>query len=429
MAIWLLGPDPDGNCCDCADRDSVCDPCTPEVCDCYYTVALSYTFQQAREYMNDNVYSCFCYGIFDLVKTTFSIAPIASNQTTATFSLSETWGGNYKYLPPFSFDLNLIAGSTLTIPFSLNNTSFGQASNLYVIIATLTGCDGGSQQASSELQSGSLVINITETKTYTLTIVVGSNPDGAVVGDQPYVFSGTVTASADNDMTTNPFRIEYATGSTIEACPKHYIPSFGNSYYANLTAAQAAIDTYVSNCVGFFVGGLYPYYVGFTLTPASFSMNANGTSLTYKNGKDGINSSPNASILYALIVSAATDATFNYSVEGFDSPLSTSNRVSARVTLYDEDGTEISNQSNIGAYPTDPADNPVNSGSFVFNISTAGKYYFSCAVANVADIAAQSCEYIDGTYTISYSTAQEILDIQALYYGDLTCPDRLDCGV
>ena len=55
MALWLLGPDPVGTCCDCGARTSPCDNCTPLGCGI-----------QCESNGSSNVTPCFFYPCFTL---------------------------------------------------------------------------------------------------------------------------------------------------------------------------------------------------------------------------------------------------------------------------------------------------------------------------------------------------------------------------
>jgi hypothetical protein len=87
----------------------------------------------------------------------------------------------------------------------------------------------------------------------------------------------------------------------------------------------------------------------------------------------------------------------------------------------------VATKSAIGDFPSTPAENPTVGGAFSIPITQNGKYYLYCAIGNTTTTPQQSCEQVEGTFTVAYSTAKTVLNAQALYYTNFTCPGRLNC--
>ena len=63
MAIWLLGPDPNNQCCGCEGKTSPCDSCSVDCCYVYPSDHFSF-IENAAEYLSTDVGGCYAYATY-----------------------------------------------------------------------------------------------------------------------------------------------------------------------------------------------------------------------------------------------------------------------------------------------------------------------------------------------------------------------------
>ena len=216
-------------------------------------------------------------------------------------------------------------------------------------------------------------------------------------GTPPTSITGTFTITSSGSLIANPvIALWDDSGTTRElwACPKLLLPPLTEdtgTWYADQTAAQAAIDDQTSNCVG---------YSDYGNSPTSFTATDGGTTLTLNEtytvpvfSSDGLWGGINA-------VNGAT-LTFTSTV-GVGTP-------SVSWAIYDDTGSVVQSSGGLVASPSTSSALPYK-----------GRYTVECAVGS-------SLVTSTLTVVVSSSGTLSVNHIQARYDLGLTCAALLDC--
>jgi hypothetical protein len=284
--------------------------------------------------------------------------------------------------------LNLKAGSTLTIDFSYSATG---GAGFQLAAFTLYTCLGAEVDSGVDTTNftGTWTVSIPADGVYVLELGFLGHPDGTAV-------TSTVTNSSDDTMTANPIIALWDDSGTTRqlwACPKLLLPPLTEStgdWYADETEAQAAIDDYTSNCVG---------YIESLTNITTFTATDGGTSLTLAAVLTvGATSAPamwggvNA-VGGQTITITATAGTGTPSLSAF---------------IYDDTGTLVEASGSV-ASPWVSSALPYT-GRYTIKVTT------SSTLATVALAAA-----------ITSSGALSVNQVQARYDIGLECSANLDC--
>jgi len=115
MAIWLLGPDPNGQCCGCEGKTSPCDSCGVDCCTTY--LSHLFEFSNAESYLANDVGGCYFYPSF--IESTAYVRDSINGTLNAGVLAGDTQMS--------SVGVTLGIGDSLTTAFSLSN---GQTVNI-----------------------------------------------------------------------------------------------------------------------------------------------------------------------------------------------------------------------------------------------------------------------------------------------------------
>jgi hypothetical protein len=449
MAIWIKGPDPEGNCCECDNRTSPCDSCAPTICSCYFTLYKNFVngtpFDSYEEALaaielyslqpppraNNSAYGAVnpCYG--DTCMASTFLTNFNTTYGYLNFYLSGNASESGGMGGTIYTSISIKNGKKLTIEVSLVNSGNdeGEMEGRSFVLIVYKCSDGTSEIRSGGFESSTFEFDV-EDGEYVITYA--SKFNGPAIGGY---FGAALSLVELRDIDNNlldlgentliaELRAPYLVGETtyyVYLPNKLRAPILNPSYYANQATAQAALDARASNCIGFFNGST-------TSSPTPvFSIDASATAIYLKNGKTSLFSTPSAGMFFGFKSLSAGTITISFSVEGFDSLNSVVNRVSASVALYNSAWTQIDYQIQVGAFPSSPSINPTVNGNFTVNLPSKEVYYIYIAIGNVTSTPQQSCEYVEGNIGLTYSASKELFDIQALYYGEFVCPSKLNC--
>lgn len=413
MAIYILAPDPNGNCCGCNGRPSPCDTCGgvtgcgcflyfPPSTDGYLSRYATYSFAQSN--LTSSAVDCYVYGL-----------NAGSSSTTASFNMpdyvdiscSRTTSLTYWAFEAglsISTDLTTIS-LTLNASFSLNQIS--QRIAIYQC-TTMPVNPAGTYMTlvdeSTTITSSPQTFTLPAGGTYTIFFSAdgnGANPTmncrvGAVGSGQVKVVNPAIAYWNDS-----------GTDRPLEACPKMQIPPLtesSGSWYADETTAQSKINNQTSNCVGFVD----------SLNFTSWSATDGGASLAFD--MNGFSSDPYniASMWGSINIIAGSTTSVAYSIVpdmgGYGGVMN--------VRLYDYEGTLI--QTKTAFTGTDP--NDTASGTLVFDpVGYTGRYIVKveCTGYEPNEVAFEATWTSSGTMSVN--------QVQALYDVGVDCPARSDC--
>lgn len=398
MALYILGPDANGVCCECADRPNPCDACEPSDCSCALLLppfgAPYASYAVAAAVLADAAQVSACIGYCqhspsDDPDNTFSAS---FNGTTLELD-GRTEEGSLT--PP---------GSTKVLHFY---SSVSLKVGAIVSVAYVIGTDGTSRQNEVELltcagvqvaydlsitSAGTLSVTVPEDGEY--IIHIGSQ-GGPTTGDATYV-TATNDVTCDMVFIVNPVIALWDDSGTtrqLEACPKLFLPPpNGDSWYVDEATAQAVLDDplKVSNCVG--------YAENNPLTPFTSFSATGGGSLVFVAGGFGFfantgNIWGSINALVGAIITATTDGNF------------------IQIIVYDDNGDLVSTSSA----------NPGTTTS-----SSALPYTGRYTVAVISARAPGGSSSITVSVTSSSSMTTNV--VQAVYdHAAFDCPGRLDC--
>lgn len=410
MALFILQPDGNGTCCDCNSRAEPCDSCGETTCQCALVTPRQVNFGDRYSSLADaqNVISSFvsnCIG-FIAYFTTFPPAFFSFTATTPSNNLklqaSVSWSGTYTETPMWS-SLSLKSGSVLTINWSHTwsiaigtsssyqlydcdmNLLFTQAQNTS---STGPGSDGGTFTTPAIPSDGTYIISCRFNN--------GVRP--------PVNESGTFTISSNNTMVVNPVIAIYddsGIARQLEACPKLEIPPLqSGSWYANQSAAQSAINTLTSNCVGFeeFPGELIGTFIA-TNGGSSLKLAWTGPSIAIASliGSVNLQTGKTISVIFNMTIDLPAFA------------------AAFTCFIYDDQGTLLQSISDqiIGPSGTKTITSSLlpYTGQYIIKIYSQPGVGITAFSGNITS---------NGTLSIN--------PVQALYDVGLDCPARLNCS-
>lgn len=394
MAIFILAPDPDGNCCGCEGRTSPCDTCgEPPVEACALSLPLCTPFSpqfstlaEAEAEIANYVASCFAYIGAARPSRSTPTSFVAQILSSTRVTVDAAMNGALDF--ETCINVSVVAGTTLAIDFSGAVTTSPSAPNAAARLYDAESCSLVDNDFVSGT-SGTLSVIAPSSGSYYLVLLFGSP------GSLPYSVAISYDINSDATMVINPVIANYDSGQ-IEACPKMLLPplteSTGDSYEDCASAAAANANT--SNCIGY---PLVASPLGNTQTlDASFS----GSTLTMEVSADVelfvLESDKWASI------NGEDGETVTFTVSGTDAGLH-------YARIYDYAGALVwSGEILIGA-TTVTSDPLPYTGRYIILISPT-------ADDNTV------------TTTITSSGTLSVNQIQSLYDVGLTCLGRLNCG-
>ncbi len=401
MAIFILAPDPDGNCCGCVGRTSPCDPCTPSECECYlvlpYGAFIDLYGAEFSDYSTANaVLEAFvadCYAAWLPLGFTSSELSATTTVDDIEIYLSITGLINtvnsktmYAYVPVTTAADDLVIQWTSTIG---NKVSF----EMNIVVRSCTGTVIDS--TSSTDASGNFTVPVSA-GTYVVEI---TSPAETSVNGSSYVLDIIVSSGSFVPIPVVGEYDDSGTTRVLEVCPKMFLPilteSTGN-WYADEAAAQDAIDDNTAECIAY--SNIRVNFPNFTFTP-SFSSNlqydweyTNPAGLTSVDGTSSLNLEDGSTLTLTWSASGPTES-------------------SASFDIYDYNGVSVFSQSSTSS--------PITSSALPYS----GRYIVAVSIA-----------YQDGpsfissaSSTISSSSTVSVNQIQALYDVGLDCPAYLDC--
>lgn len=266
--VWIMVPDAAGNCCECSQRVTPCDPCSIITGSCCYTLpsdTSAYANITVAQSALDN-YTAGC-----VVFRTNPLGPIPSSfsatETVDTITLSE--------VVPSNGGAPETAGDTVRLKFhggsgtfDLNYAMTGPGLGTYNASFVLYSEDGThiqtvSAPATTGPTSGTLHF------TFAIPIVGYIDFGWSILNATPFSNGTYVGSVVRSGISFCNIRAAYTSGADtlylyqvdcpvcVPYCPLQ-IPITGGDgtdfvygCYANLTAAQTAIDTLTSNCIAF----------------------------------------------------------------------------------------------------------------------------------------------------------------------------------
>lgn len=398
MALWLLGPDPAGNCCDCTGRTGPCDTCgEPAACSCALEIPPFLSpyadYATAVTAITEQVESCLAYFRAD----SLGVKSASFNGTTLSLSATDNGGVGLNSFVSAYVCVSLLAGESISIAFSVSS------SGVYgTIEADLLDCSSGSTIDSDSAPGG--------TGTITGTLTVTATLDGIYYLHVQVISAPAVTnaltlsynATGTSVFTVNPVIAQWDDSGTtrqLEACPKLLLPILTEatgSWYANLAAAQTAINNFTSNCVGYTTASssFYTSFIatdGGTFLTVAFVVPAASSAQPFMGGWGSINALAGATLTFSFTISTSVGT------------------ASSIIQVYDQDGIQLANLSGT----TSP---------LTYVTTYNGRYtVFLGASSNNPEL--------NASITVTSSSAMSVNPIQALYATTplLDCPKRLDC--
>lgn len=247
MAIYILGPDQNGACCDCATRMNVCDTCTgvcpptdrmllplgTEFTNIWYAdLAAAETVLSGGWVEECNPESCVEQIVIGCIGYTSYTATNPDSTTSRAFSIAGTSNLNISLArdyPHFAntnrmnASANMVAGSILSVAWTMANTFPGTDSDHFTIQVTITESNGAYSETKSFASppgtsprngSGTLVFSpLPTTARYLLSF--SESPAESADGSSIVC---TFNATSDGAMTVNPITALYHTGAETPSC-------------------------------------------------------------------------------------------------------------------------------------------------------------------------------------------------------------------
>jgi len=140
MAIWLLGPDPNGQCCGCETKTTPCDSCGVNCCSTY--LSHFFDFANAQSYLANDIGGCYFYPSF-IENTAYVRDSIVGTLTNGVLAGATQMS---------SVDTTVGIGDSLSTAFSLAN---GQTINVNYTASVTPSASFGFYGGSFLLVSGS----------------------------------------------------------------------------------------------------------------------------------------------------------------------------------------------------------------------------------------------------------------------------------
>lgn len=448
MALWLLGPDPAGNCCDCTGRTGPCDTCGEvTVCDCsfkisnYFVLSLQHTavlhpcstYSSAQVLLNTMVADCLA--VFRSTLNEVGTYPIVSksasydatlNKATISISVGD-YNSSFGWINDCYILGNAQIGSKITVNYNCQST--GSSTYISTIILTVRDCSNSTTieqitltpldfgYQSSQVGTISMSVLLPITNEYLIHIIAVARPM-SITDSVSNLNSTFVVASTDNVFTVNPVIALYDDSGTtrqLEACPKMLLPPLtesSGSWYASCAAAANDIVAHAIGCA-IYVTNLLSDYDSISVSASNGSYSASETS-----SDDG----PETVVSYHSVnlnTSATVDFAWSYTSSG------TSGRYSAAtvsLSVYDDTGTLVWSDSSTFA---------PDSQSDTFSSSSLSPGRYAARIEITAHYSSaddpETCG-LSATFSPSSGSITGPNSIQALYDTGLSCPSRLDCG-
>lgn len=431
MAIFLLGPDPQGQCCDCANRMNPCDSCSPNDCVCMLNISnlpwiggIAPDFSSAKTVLT--IYSSNGIGAGYGLTSPRNISYRPANSLNITNSvlntISATCNTTDCYANNCYFSISVLSRTVLTIrsdvnygPYQSNGSGAITKSLRYVA----TECSTGktillTRDGEMLLEAGGI---------YTLLVSAYYDVPLSINSIHVDYIQSTFTISAPI-LVVNPVVISFSTDvgqKTLEANPRLQIPSFGNSTFSSKTTAQSTIDTRTSNCIGYFTTNVSPLEFSTSLAGNAYSIHA-------KAENSAVFSQPAAAGQIAILANTAGTVNIDFSIVATDFRPE-GRRVNALAAIADLDGIQlssISRQGDAAASPIGPI--PTLNGSFSLTIPYPGKFYITCSsFTSGGDRLANGDITCD--FTVTPSVVFTPCEVEALYSVGANCGQSLECGL
>lgn len=247
------------------------------------------------------------------------------------------------------------------------------------------------KSASADGSSGTFHLNNIPAGQYFLELI-------AFASGEPMT-SATFSVTADHTMLVLPVVGKWDDSGTtreVEACPRLQLPplvEISDTWYADQTAAQAALDDEVSNCVG---------YAADPASYVSFAATDGGSSLTLA----GVTGASQPEFAAWGSINAADGATLSIAF----TVAASAGTPSGQASIYDRLG---------GLVETLSGASPLVSSALAY----PGRYIIKVMAASNNPAAALTT----ASFVITSSGAMTVNPVQALYDAGLICPARLEC--
>lgn len=441
--IWILQPDADGNCCDCAGRVEPCDSCSPVTgCACALHIPQAFgqvpyaSYVDAASVVYDPLQVASCIGALNVtssagtpsyVTNTFSITP-DTNTVDCHWNLTNSLPGG----PSLVSVWFAVGATTSALNVSLNRVTNqqdcdGATMRLYtenltlvdsVTIPTLPPCSnsaGGS--ASITPPSDSCYYIQIEAVVFRQNGGINTTTDVTFTLSSSLVVFNPVVALWDDSGTTRQ----------LKACPKMLLPLFTentHNWYASQAAAQSVLSdpSSVSNCIGYndpSTAGTLTSFVANGTTSLSLDIHKTNIFLDGSNGLFICAGNVN------LVKGATVSINWSYSWTN-DSPTQIPNMLIS-TEIFSSEGYLDSSGTSFSLLPGSSS----NSGSISFPSTIPANGNYTITIGLQRDI------YFGGSLNISVSqfnntivstSTLSVNPIQALYNVSLDCPARLDCS-
>lgn len=400
MAIYILAPDSDGNCCDCTDRPNPCDPCVPVTgCPCNLSLP-PFNLSPDPSYADavtrlDRAVNCICWA----PGSTFSPGEVtATNLVPDVIELD----ADFTIVTPPSQSLSLSMydsvtvdeGAVLTVTWNIPSRRAGGCA-FYIYECDYTLGSGLVEVYEITTNVGSHAMGALPAGTYVIVSVAES-----ALGEDHYQASFTISSS--ETMVVNPVVCRWNDSGTVrilEACPKMYIPFLTEStddWYADETAAQDAIDDQVHNCLAYT-----------NVSSPNLTMTATSGS-TFQMDWEWGNPSGTSSFDGAFSINAEEGdiLTLSWSYDGGD----TISEASFDISDYNGDLVES----------LDSLSSVIVSSALPYT----GRYIITVMISfyDGTEFMTGASASISSSGTISSNT------VQALYNRGVDCPSRLNCS-
>lgn len=455
MALFILQPDAEGNCCECDGRTEPCNSCgEPAVCDCFYKISTASSSSESPIFFQQVAIASPCPNVSvatDLLAsnaTCFvsfsrggtSLTPLVSKSSSYDnniLNISESVGITPRQdtiANQIIFLANVAVGSKITVNY--NCVSAGNNAYISSIVLQVAGpC--ATSPVIDRVQLTPIDFGYSSTQNGTITMTTPFLEEGEYlillqsaalpmsIGDNV----SNLTSTFNVTTTSGPFlpspivALYDDSGTTrqLEACPKMVIPSPTNSssWYTTEAFAQEAINENVLDCkIAVF---------------SNIAMDCQG--VPDPSGIDGDFSGTATSVISnsVLVSSSAIDATYGCFFISYIEILGTPGATVSVESIYSGQVLNL-NACYTVQLATDNEGGFFQSGtgtSLIDSVIPAnGRALFIFKIAAYARFEPASSYTpfsIRVDFTISSSVSFEQLDIQALYDVDLDCPARLNC--
>lgn len=213
MAIWLLGPDPNGQCCGCEGKTSPCDSCSVDCCSTYLSWHFG-DFAEAKSYVETSIGGCYFFPsqITSSAYVRNSIVGTLNNGVLAGSTEMSSVGTSVGIGDSLSTAFSLANGQTVNISYTASVTpsaGFGiyggsflftsgsgpTTSNLGTVVA-LGGWTGPGNNTFSYTASGNGCFYLLTQQT-------------AGLATAPAILTSNMTLSISPNIVPSPIMVEY----------------------------------------------------------------------------------------------------------------------------------------------------------------------------------------------------------------------------